>query len=274
MIRRHRRLMRLLFPSIIAALASSASVALASSSSWHTMEGARLRIVTAGAPDKSGVIRGMLQIDLKPGWKTYWRDPGASGVPPSVDISGSTNVESAVVSYPAPMRFDDESGPWNGYKHSVALPVSFRLAEPGAPAAITAEVFVGVCETVCVPVQATLSVDPAQDPDNFDDAIAIKRAVAALPADAQPEFGATLLSSDKDKLEISVAFKGDRDTVDLFVAGVDGYTLGVPEKTVAGDAMAFRIPILERPQNNPSGKGLPYTLVTKAGALDGFIPYP
>ena len=38
-----------------------------------------MRIV-ALPPDASGHIRAGLQIEPKPGWITYWREPGESGI--------------------------------------------------------------------------------------------------------------------------------------------------------------------------------------------------
>ncbi len=55
---------------------------IASSSDWFETEGARIRLVTTGKPAADGKLKGMLDIELKPGWKTYWRDPGDAGVPP------------------------------------------------------------------------------------------------------------------------------------------------------------------------------------------------
>lgn len=266
--------MRLSILSTVALLFACTSGALASSSAWHKAEGVRMRIVTKGAPDASGLLRGVLQIDLKRGWKTYWRDPGGSGVPPSIDVSGSSNVALAELAFPAPMRFDDESGPWNGYKHSVAFPVSFRLAEPAEPVTIGALVFIGACETICVPVQAELTLDPTSDPNNPDDAMIVDDAFAMLPQDAQPDFGVAAVSSEADAVQVTTRFPGKADGVELFVAGVDGYTLGMPERTGSDDAATFSVPVIDRPAPRPDGKGLPYTLVTQAGAVQGFLPYP
>ena len=99
----------------------------------------------------------MLEIDLKPGWKTYWRDPGDAGVPPTLDASASSNIASAELSFPAPHRFDDGFAIWAGYKEPVSLPVAFTLTDARQPATIDAKVFLGICETICIPVQATFS---------------------------------------------------------------------------------------------------------------------
>lgn len=258
----------------IVLLTGAATATNASSSTWHKTDGARLRLLTSGQADAQGMLTGGLEIDLEPGWKTYWRDPGSSGVPPSIDISKSRNIASIDIDYPPPMRFDDESGPWVGYKHSVTLPVRFRLAAPGKPADIAADVFIGICEAVCIPVQASLTVDPATDPDNPDDAAAIERARGTLPKAATGDFGVTLLSSDKDRLEVEAAFPGEGNSVEFFLAGTEGYTLGSPEKTMTNRRVVFAVPIFDRPAAKPASGGLPYTLVTDDGAVSGVLPFP
>ena len=69
------------------------------------------------------IHRAGIEIRLAPGWKTYWRYPGDSGIPPRFDFSHSTNVKSVTVRYPAPQRLTDESGTSIGYKHGVVFPL-------------------------------------------------------------------------------------------------------------------------------------------------------
>ena len=78
------------------------SPASASSSDWFETEGGRVRLVTTGQPDGDGNLTGILDIELKPGWKTYWRDPGDAGVPPTIDVAASPGVTGAEFSFPAP----------------------------------------------------------------------------------------------------------------------------------------------------------------------------
>src|SRR3954453_13341134 len=84
-------------PLLAAALLlfATAAPALASSSAWYDADGGSIRLLTSGAPAERGVVQGALQIDLKPGWKPYWLDPGDAGVPPSLDASASRNIASA-----------------------------------------------------------------------------------------------------------------------------------------------------------------------------------
>ena len=53
-------------------------------------------------PPTRSVLRAGIEIRLDPGWKTYWRYPGDSGVPPTLDFAGSKNVKSVTALWPAP----------------------------------------------------------------------------------------------------------------------------------------------------------------------------
>ncbi len=247
--------------------------ALASSSEWFDSDGARLRLVTAGKPDPEGRLAGALEIDLKPGWKTYWRDPGDAGVPPTIDVSTSTNIASATPEFPAPQRHDEGDYKWAGYDRPVVLPVTFMTARAGEPVLINADIFLGVCETICIPVKATLWLDPASDPDNSMDAATVSAALAALPEAEGPDFGVRVISQPGDEtLTLEAAFPGDPASAELFVSGEDGYTFTTPVKTFDGDRTLFTTEV-SLPAKRGIGPGLHYTLVTEAGAVSGLLPY-
>lgn len=254
-----------------AALIASTAIADASSSAWATTEGARLRLVTTGQPDADGNLHGALEVDLKHGWKTYWRDPGSSGVPPSFDLSATPGAEVVEIRYPAPQRFDDESGAWVGYKHSVVFPLTLKL-QPGSP--LDAEIFIGVCETICVPFQAKLSLDPSNDPANADDEALVSSAVEASPKEATDTFMATGDRNNETKsLDVEATVEGDPDSAELFLASEDGYTFGVPERAVVDGKAQFKVKVLDVPARLPTGRGIFYTLSTDAGAVQGYLQY-
>jgi DsbC/DsbD-like thiol-disulfide interchange protein len=254
-------------------LGANPSLALASSSDWFETQGARIRLVTAGMPDEAGVLKGLLEVDLQPGWKTYWRDPGDAGVPPQIDISASTNIASAEFAFPTPERHDDGSFKWAGYDEPVSLPITFTLKSPGDAALIQADLFLGVCETICIPVQTRLTLDPASDPDNTGDVAAVTAALAALPAPATPEFGATIVGKVGEKLLVEAAFPGDPASAEFFLAGTDGYAFGTPERIEKDGKTLFSVDVLARPDSVPTGGGLHYALVTSAGSVGGILPF-
>src|SRR6201747_3290558 len=90
------------------------------SSPWQKDGHSAVRLL---AGSRSGaVLLGGIAIQLQPGWHTYWRNPGDSGVPPRFDFSKSDNVEAVTVLWPAPRKFDDGAGGHSvGYHNQIVL---------------------------------------------------------------------------------------------------------------------------------------------------------
>ena len=248
--------------------------AFASATDWLEVNGGRVRLVTSGLPDSSGLLNGALEIDLEPGWKTYWRDPGDAGVPPQIDIARSSNIASAELRFPPPERFDDGYTKWAGYKHLVTFPVSFRAKTPDKPVLIDADVFLGICETICIPVQGSFTLDPAADPDHPEHAALIKAANEALAHPAKPNFSARVHTSDDKTLVVEAVSPTGSTAPELFIAGEQGYMFGAPQRVADDEKVLFAVPVLQRPESRPANGALHYTLTTSAGAVEGTLPFP
>lgn len=264
---------RLLF-ALFALVSLPGAQAMASSSGWVEVQGGRLRLVTSGEADAAGRLSGVLDIQLRPGWKTYWQDPGDAGVPPQIDVSASAGVSGADFSFPAPTRHDEGYGSWAGYDRSVAFPVTFRLREPGKPGLIDASIFLGLCEKICVPVQARFRLDPAAAPDDISDAATVAAALKSLPGAEGPDFRAEAQPSpEPEQLTIKVTVPGGSQPIDLFIAGADGFQFGLPKLKRPPDGQPFFVvKVLSRPDKG--GGRLPYTLVSDRGAVSGVLVLP
>ena len=255
---------------LLALVVPGAPQAHAAASEWHHLDGASIRLVTAGTPGVDGELLGALEIRLKPGWKTYWQDPGDSGVPPSVRIIQGENETAPEIGFPAPRRFDDGYANWAGYDRSLALALTVREQPSTKSGPLTADVFIGVCETICVPVQATLTLDPAAEANNADHATIVAAAFAALPGPARPGFGLDLAdSADEHAINLDAEVPRGVQIVDLFVSGSEGMMLGAPVRRAEGGRTTFRVPA-----TSTGGKTLSYTLVTSAGSVHGTIQLP
>lgn len=252
--------------AVIAPAATSAS-----SSDWFEANGARLRLLTSGAPDAEGHLRGSLEIALRPGWKTYWRDPGQAGVPPTLDVSRSAGITAARMDFPAPQWHAEDGFSWAGYGEPVAFPVEFT-AEPGTLPQIEADVFLGVCESICIPVSAKLSVDPARNADDPEDRAAVAQAFETLPGQPKPDFRVAGTSLESGKLIVDAVVPGDPAKASLFLAGGDGYTFAMPQLVIEGGVLRFEVDA-DRPSLVPTGDGIAYTLVGETGAVSGTIPF-
>ena len=103
-----------------------------------------------------------LHLQLAPGWHTYWRNPGDSGLPTKVQWHAPAAVKPGDIAWPAPQRFA-VGGLYNfGYTGDVVLPVPVQVAasaKPGTTARLSADVRWLVCREECVPGKATLHLD-------------------------------------------------------------------------------------------------------------------
>jgi DsbC/DsbD-like thiol-disulfide interchange protein len=143
-------------PSLVSSVAIAADV-----SPWHGDIQSAARLVAAQARDEAGgrVFRAGVEIKLKDGWKTYWRYPGDSGVPPVLDFSKSDNVKAVTVLYPAPARFADGAGGSSiGYKGDVIFPVHVVPQDAAKPVKLRLKLDYAVCEKLCMPAEAQLEL--------------------------------------------------------------------------------------------------------------------
>src|SRR6202163_802521 len=109
------------------------------------------------AGSRSGaVLLGGIAFQLQPGWKTYWRTPGDSGVPPRFDFSKSDNIDAITVLWPAPTKVDHGAGGHSlGYHDQVVLPLRIVAKNADKPVMLRADINYAVCEKLCIPVEAS-----------------------------------------------------------------------------------------------------------------------
>src|SRR6185312_6389523 len=118
----HRSSCAALVSCAVAVLAGTMAQA-ADESPWNEDVRSAIRLIAGSSKAGDAVLRAGIEVKLRPGWKTYWRYPGDSGVPPHFDFSGSENLKNADVLYHAPHLFTDETGQSLGYKDTVIFPV-------------------------------------------------------------------------------------------------------------------------------------------------------
>lgn len=151
-------ILRNIFAVAALAVASLVSVspAHANETAWVEMKPARYRLVAA---EIDGQYFAALQIDMKPGWHTYWRHPGASGIAPEFDFSTSRNVSVGAVDYPAPYFFDDGIGGFYGYDGMAGFVFPLSVKDTALNnAEVRLNGLIGVCREVCIPIEVKLSL--------------------------------------------------------------------------------------------------------------------
>jgi thiol:disulfide interchange protein DsbD len=122
--------------------------------------GVELAPRTAGAAPGS-VFHLALRQTIKPGWHTYWRNPGDSGEPTQIRWTLPPGWSAGEIIWPAPER--QPIGPLVNYGYEdevwlttpIAVPASAR---PGETVTVRADAVWLVCEEICIPEQAALSI--------------------------------------------------------------------------------------------------------------------
>jgi DsbC/DsbD-like thiol-disulfide interchange protein len=199
-------------------------------SPWSEDIRSAIRLI-AGSNQSAAPLRAGIEIKLQPGWKTYWRYPGDSGVPPRFDFSGSDNLKSAKVLYPAPHLFADESGNSLGYKDSVTFPVQVTPKLAGKPVTLALKLDYAVCEKLCVPAQGSASLTLAAG-GSAQDAL-LRDAEARVPQKVSAaQAGLTVRRvNNAAKPLVMVDLKTPASTpVDIFVEGpMPEWALPIPK---------------------------------------------
>lgn len=141
-----------------------------------------------------GTHMAALRVRLAPGWKTYWRAPGDTGIPPRFDFAGSDNVAGVAFHWPTPEVFHSNGMTSVGYADQLILPIEVRPQAAG-DATLRAEVDLGVCHDICVPLTVTVAAALPAAPTRPD--ATIRTALADRPQTAG-EAGAGALRCDID----------------------------------------------------------------------------
>ncbi|HEX3505064.1 MAG TPA: protein-disulfide reductase DsbD domain-containing protein [Xanthobacteraceae bacterium] len=135
-------------------------------SEWDAQTHTAVRLIAGSkiASSDTRVLRAGVEIKLEPGWHTYWRDPGDSGVPPKLDFSGSDNVKSVAVLWPAPERFPDGAGGNSiGYLDHVILPLRVTPQNAAKHSSLMLKLGYDICSNMCVPVESELKLSLSGD---------------------------------------------------------------------------------------------------------------
>jgi len=209
-----------------------------------------------------------IEIALDPGFKTYWRSPGETGLPPSFDWSASENVAHIEVQWPAPKRQEDAAGIAYVYSHEVVLPVLVKPKAADKPVKLALTVDYGICKDICIPAHADLNLPLT---DTGPDRAEIERAMAKVPRkQALGDKGDLAVLSahakggDKPALTVSVRAPAGTKPV-LFAEAPENWY--VSTSSLEG-ADRFTVTVEERPKDASGPVPLTLTLVAGDKAVE------
>jgi len=227
------------------------------------------------AGSRSGaVLLGGIAFQLQPGWKTYWRTPGDSGVPPRFDFSKSDNIETVTILWPAPTAFEDGAGGRSlGYKKYVVLPLRIVAKNADKPVTLRARVEYAVCEKLCVPVEASPELAFVSVASTQDAALSVALDAVPVPASIGDPNPVTIRAVKRNGGDVWVdVIAPASNEVSLFVEGpTPDWALPVPtllDQTPDG-VKRFTFALEGLPAGaNPQGAALKLTLVGPGRAYE------
>jgi thiol:disulfide interchange protein DsbD len=157
-----------------------------------------------------GTVYVALRQKIDKGWHTYWRNPGDSGEPTTIQWTLPAGWQAGDIVWPTPARMP--IGPLlnYGYTGEVLLPVPIQVpvsAPVGSTATLKADVTFLVCELTCVPEYASLTLTVP---------------VVAAASGADPAWGdkvAATLAAAPRAAGLAAVYAVDGDTVRLAVTG-------------------------------------------------------
>jgi DsbC/DsbD-like thiol-disulfide interchange protein len=234
-----------------------------------------MRLV-AGGPSGDANYRAGIEIRLDPGWKTYWRYPGDSGVPPRFEFSRSENVASVAVLWPALRAFSDGAGGSIGYTDEVILPLRIVALEAGKPVVLRLDLAYAVCQRLCMPIDAKSELLLNGSPSTSEAALAASEARVPKPV-AIGEVGPLSIRTVSrepgaiDRVLVDVVAP-ERDCVALFAEGPNAeWALPLPRLISGGPAGAQRFSVeLDGLPPGASARGatLKLTAVCRGDAIE------
>jgi DsbC/DsbD-like thiol-disulfide interchange protein len=268
----------LAFGAMFSIACASAVAAIVSQSPWVASTHSKVRLISGAVDlDSKPTLMAGVQLRMDEGWKTYWRIPGDSGVPPSFDWSGSKNLKHAQMLYPAPHRFADANGTAIGYDDEVVFPVKLTPEREGEPIELKLAFSYGLCMDLCIPNDVSVGLALAADAAlHRGDAALLETFLARVPKPAAPgtvprvEGVTANLDGPKPEILVDALFAPDATGTDLFIeAGETFVPVPMPLAPLADGKQRFAVTFATPAEVAAiKGKPLTLTLVSDRGSTE------
>ncbi len=109
-------------------------------------------------------------LTMEEGWHTYWKNPGDSGLPTSIEWNLPEGFLAGEIQWPVPRKFETSGIVSFGYADRIFLLIDMQAPgalNPGIVVELSARVNWLACKDECVPEHSDLSVElPVDDRDS------------------------------------------------------------------------------------------------------------
>ncbi len=226
-----------------------AAPAEAATTQWQDLGGGRARMAAQLDPADGSVV-GVVEVELEDGWKTYWREPGGTGIPPQFDFSSSKHFLPGETSFPAPHVLSTAGSRFAGYKGTVRF--VFKGQTTGAQDGnIGLDFLAGVCDDICIPAMAHFEIPFSHlNVSDTQAARVIAEALPLLPSDPRPGLQTVAATiSPQGELSVQAEVAAGEEPPQLFIEGPQGWYFE-PATLISreGNVATFNADALEMPK--------------------------
>ena len=224
----------------------------------HAPEG-----VAPGKPVWLGLL-----IEHQPHWHTYWKNPGDSGLPTTLDWQLPAGLKAGDIQWPTPARLPIGPLMNYGYEGRLLLPVPVQVSQPvaGASASIKLKADWLVCKDVCIPESGEFTLDLPVQAATAGHAALFAAAQAAQPQVLASAKGSARVEGQELVVELAglpAAWQGRAIELLPETPGVLN-NAAKPVASWAGDRWTARLAL--DPQRSESPATMPAVLVTNGQA--------
>ena len=267
--------------SVLASIIFMATTAAATETPWVDHDGMLSTRLVAASADMSSDEGNLLawEAKLAPGWKTYWRSPGESGLPVRIFVG----ADEVAPLYPLPERFELFGIQTFGYSHQLLLP--FRLPET-AEGPLNIHVDFMVCKDICVPFKQEYQLQTSDViAASFKNDIRFETWLKKVPMTGTgAHYGLEILDArvagkvGYQKLIVDVRGETDLLTADLLAEVNDMFHFGIPKIQLLADGSTARMVLSAMTGSKPEdlrGKKVRLTFTDRQGAaIDRIVELP
>ena len=183
------------------------SVVAAQNSSKAVVTTAQVRAeLLAHAPDGADPGKTVwlgLQLTHQPDWHTYWRNPGDSGLPITVQWTLPAGITAGDIAWPLPKKIPIGNLANYGFDGTVLLPVPLTISQDFKPGLTNNEIEVKlkanwlVCRKECIPEEGEFALKVPVKGSMAANSVAFNKAFEAKP---KPVLGSTGILPDSSVL--------------------------------------------------------------------------
>ncbi|MCB9963827.1 MAG: thioredoxin family protein [Rhodospirillales bacterium] len=185
---------------------------------WDT---AKQNVFIEVTPQKNMVQGGetipvVIEQIIRPGWHTYWKNPGDSGEPMHTKWDAPEGFSFSDISWPTPVKLPFDPLVNYGY-HGDTLLIQYLTLPPKLPAGpitIPVRFDILVCQDICIPEQATASIhlNPKDGKEEHNDLI-LNDAGMFMPIAQKDHNWSAQWQVDGDQMLLSVQTDMDADSL-------------------------------------------------------------